>query len=165
MKDICPLNSMTQNPSGLMAPGKRARSTASRRSPFQLPFAGSPLTPLDPPCRADRDCSQHSGHGCTPALCRRMLYCMVAADARSNMGMPSVYRVLQRVPRHTAVRPTALLWQAGGGQDICQHKGRGFKERSHKAVQRARLFLNKTRYVATGWDMAGVVLQPTSCGG
>lgn len=55
-----------------------------------------------------------------------------------------------------------LLSEAGTGQDICQHKGRGFKEWGHKAAQRGRLFLNETRCVATGWDMTEVVLQPMS---
>lgn len=82
--------------------------------------------------------------------------------------MPSVCRVLQIVSGHLAARTPPLLSQGGAGQDICWHEGMGFKEQSHRPAQRARLFLKKTRSiagVATGWDVVGIVLQPTGLWG
>lgn len=50
-------------------------------------------------------------------------------------------RLLQTVPGHVAVRPATTLSQAGAGQDISQHKGRGCEEQSHGAMSGARLFI------------------------
>ena len=147
-KDTCPLSSTAQSTSGPAAPGQRAKPAVSWRGSFQLPFAGPSLTPLGPPCRADRDCSQPSGHGCTAVFCRCMLSCTVTADARSSTWMPPACRMLQTVPRHMAARPTAPLSRAGKGQDTCQQMGRGFEEPSHRTMQRARLFLSETRCTA-----------------
>lgn len=116
LKDACPLSSTAQSTSGLAAPGEPAKLAASGRGSFQLPFAGSSLTPLGPPCRADQDCSQHSGHGCTPVLCRYELYRMLAANARSSAWMPSTCRLLRIVPRHMERDQRCCCWRLEQGR-------------------------------------------------